>query len=181
MFPAAKWKRGVVARETEPATCSTGCLGVVHSAGSSAQASFSIDDLRRFLATAPLVMSSAQTSILLAAMPTSEQKGEERWDKVMRVLGRLDSRLEAMEVKQKGLHDHTCSMEAAVQNIPVLLGGMAPPVFDEMPPTAVRRSLPFQGALEVLVIQCSMKHLLRRWSGMKKCYLVPIHLVFGSA
>jgi hypothetical protein len=79
-------------------------------------------------------MPSAQTSILLAVMPTSEQKGEERWDKVMRVLDRLDSRLEAMEVKQKGLHDHTCNVEAAVRNIPALLGGMAPPVFDEMPP-----------------------------------------------
>jgi hypothetical protein len=80
-------------------TCSTSCLGVVHSVGSSMQASFSIDDPRCFLATTSLVMPSAQTSILLAAMPTSEQKGEERWDKVMRVLDRLDSRLEAMEVK----------------------------------------------------------------------------------
>jgi hypothetical protein len=122
VFPAAKWKRGVVARETEPATCSTSCLGVVHLARSSARASFSIDDLRHFLATTPLVMSSAQTSVLLAAMPTLEQKGEERWDKMTRVLDRLDSRLEAMEVKQKGLHDHTRSVEAVVRNIPVLLG-----------------------------------------------------------
>jgi hypothetical protein len=60
VFPVAKWKRGVVAREIEPATCSTSCLGVVHSAGSSAQASFSIDDLRRFLATTPRGSSSAE-------------------------------------------------------------------------------------------------------------------------
>jgi hypothetical protein len=60
----------------------------------------------------PTTKPSVQTRLLLQTMEATEQKSDERWDRMMRILDRLGDKVEAMEIGQQRLHQQAEAMEA---------------------------------------------------------------------
>jgi hypothetical protein len=61
------------------------------------------------------VRSSALAHLLFSTMATSEQIGDEWWEKMMKVLDRLEDRLEAVVVGQHRLHKQADRVAAATR------------------------------------------------------------------
>jgi hypothetical protein len=56
-----------------------------------------------------------QTRLILEAMAGVEQKGEERWERVMTVVERLTGKMEAMEVGQRKADEDRALMARQLQ------------------------------------------------------------------
>jgi hypothetical protein len=60
---------------------------------------------------------SVQTRLLTEMMEVAEQKSEERWDWMMKILERLGDKVEAMEIGQQRLQRQAEAMEAGHQRL----------------------------------------------------------------
>jgi septal ring factor EnvC (AmiA/AmiB activator) len=67
--------------------------------------------------TAPSTKPSVQTRLLLETMEVVEQKSEECWDQMMKILERLGDKVEAMETGQQRLQRQVEAMEAGQQRL----------------------------------------------------------------